>query len=379
MPRIDSSLNMLILAAVLALGVGYYVPQTFTAKSTEPAKADPSSTAAAAKPKAAPKSLWAASAPGRVESVGGEVRISPQVPGRIAEVFVSLNDKVAAGDILARLDDEELIGRVNSAVAEAAVRKRERDNTEATGKPAQDRRTAEDGVASSERQLVLAREEVDRLLKAKRGGTGDEPALEKARDAVNKAKERLDQARVSQRKALAVDNLPAPSRPEAALVAARAELSVVDAALERTRVRAPSTGTILQISAKAGETVAPSPENVLFVIGNLSSLQVRAEIEERDIGKVRVGQAAVIRSDAFPGKDFEGRIASQAQSLGPSKIGQRGPRKPTDVDVLEVLIDLAGQPPLLPGMRVDVFLRPEATAAPAIIQQSATDTGPRAN
>ena len=130
---------------------------------------------------------------------------------------------------------------------------------------------------------------------------------------------------------------------------------------------------------KGPSTVAPSPENVLFVIGNLSSLQVRAEIEERDIGKVRVGQAAVIRSDAFPGKDFEGRIASQAQSLGPSKIGQRGPRKPTDVDVLEVLIDLAGQPPLLPGMRVDVFLRPEATAAPAIIQQSATDTGPRAN
>jgi HlyD family secretion protein len=371
---------MLILAAVLALGVGYYVPQTFTAKPTEPAKADPSS-ATAAKPKAPPKPTWAASAPGRVESVGGEVRISPQVPGRIAEVFVSLNDKVSAGDILARLDDEELIGRVNSAVAEAAVRKRERDTTEATGKPAQDRRTAEDAVATAERQLVQAREEVDRLLKARRGGSGDEPALEKARDAVNKAKDKLEQARVSQRKALAVDNLPAPSRPEAALVAARAELSVVDAALERTRVRAPSAGTILQINAKAGETVAPSPDNVLFTVGNLSSLQVRAEIEERDIGKVRVGQAAVIRTDAYPGKDFEGRIASLAQSLGPSKIGQRGPRKPTDVDVLEVLIDLSGQPPLLPGMRVDVFLRPEATAAPgaALMQQSANEAGQRAN
>jgi HlyD family secretion protein len=378
MPRFDSSLNMLILAAVLALGVGYYVPQTFTARPTEPAKADPQ---AAAKSKTPPKPTWAASAPGRVESVGGEVRIGAQVPGRIAEVLVSLNDKVAAGDILARLDDEELIGRVNSAVAEAAVRKRERDNTEATGKPAQDRRTADDAVASAERQLVVVREEVDRLLKAKRGGSGDEPALEKARDAVNKAKEKLEQARASQRKALAADNLPAPSRPEAALVAARAELSVVDAALERTRVRAPSAGTVLQANVKAGETVAPSPENVLFVIGNLTSLQVRAEIEERDIGKVRVGQGAVIRSDAYPGKDFEGRVASLAQSLGPSKIGQRGPRRPTDVDVLEVLIDLAGQPPLLPGMRVDVFLRPEATAAPgsALIQQSANDTGPRSN
>ena len=52
--------------------------------------------------------LWAASAPGRVEPIGGEVRIGAQVPGRIAEVLVPLNDKVAAGDLLVRLDDEEL-------------------------------------------------------------------------------------------------------------------------------------------------------------------------------------------------------------------------------------------------------------------------------
>ena len=94
---------------------------------------------------------------------------------------------------------------------------------------------------------------------------------------------------------------------------------------------------MLQVNAKVGETAAPSPENVLVVIGDLSSLRVRAEFEERDVGKVRVGQAAVVRSDAFPGKDFEGKVASLAQALGPSRLGQRGPRKPTDVDVLEVI------------------------------------------
>jgi HlyD family secretion protein len=101
------------------------------------------------------------------------------------------------------------------------------------------------------------------------------------------------------------------------------------------------------------------------VIGNLVSLRVRAEFEERDVSKLRVGQAAVVRSDAFPGKDFEGKVTSLAQSLAPSRLGQRGPRKPTDVDVLEVLIELNGQPPLLPGMRVDVFLRTNAAALPA--------------
>jgi HlyD family secretion protein len=361
---------MLIVMAILALGVGYYVPQTFSSKPAEPAKANE---ATAAKPKAAAKSqVWAVSAPGRVEPLGGEVRIGAQAPGRIAEVLVSLNDRVAAGDLLVRLDDDEMLGRVHALASEVAIRKRERDNAEAVGRPAQERRSAEDSVANAERQVTNSREDYDRVLKARRNGSGTEADVDKARDAVSKAKDRLEQARASLRKALSADNLPAPTRPEVALAAGRADLAQAEMALERTRIRAASAGTVLQLNAKAGETAVPSPESPLVVIGNLASLRVRTEVEERDLGKVRVGQPAVVRSDAFPGKDFEGTVASLAQALGPSKLSQRGPRKPTDVDVLEVLIDLTGQPPLLPGMRVDVFLRPEATA-----QQPAS--GPRAN
>ena len=220
MPRGDSSLNMLIVAAILALGVGYYVPQTFSAKpATDTAKAaDAGRIDATAKPKPAAKSGWATSAAGRVEPIGGEVRIGAQLPGRVAEVLVALNDKVAAGDLLARLDDEELIGRVNAALAEATVRKRERDSAESSaGKLAQDRRSTEDAVANAERQLVQNRDEFDRAYKARRNG--QEADVEKARDAVNKSKERLEQARANLRKALAADGLPAPTRPEVALTA----------------------------------------------------------------------------------------------------------------------------------------------------------------
>ena len=369
MPRGDSSLNMLIVAAILALGVGYYVPQTFSAKpavdSVKSSAADGAKADASAKPKAASKSGWAASAAGRVEPVGGEIRIGAQMPGRVAEVLVALNDRVFAGDLLVRLDDEELIGRVNAALSEATIRKRERDNGDmSTGKPAQDRRSSEDQVATAERQLIQSRDEFDRAYKARRSGQGGaENDVEKARDGVAKARERLDQARATLRKALAVDGLPAPTRLEVALTAGRADLSAADAALERTRIRAAAPGTALQVNAKAGETATPSPENVLIVVGDLSSLRVKAEIEERDIGKLRVGQAAIIRSDAFPNKDFDGKVASLGQALGPSRIGQRGPRKPTGVDMLEVMIDLVGQPPLLPGMRVDVYLKPDATAS----------------
>jgi HlyD family secretion protein len=360
---------MLIVAAILALGVGYYVPQTFSSKPAlerDKVAADATRTDATAKPNApASKGHWAASAAGRVEPVGGEVRIGTPMPGRIAEVMVAGGDKVVAGDPLLRLEDDELVGRVNAALAEATVRKRERDNAElSTGKGAQDRRSAEDQVASAERQLVQARDDFDRAYKARRSGQGGPDAdVEKMRDGVNKAKDRLEQTRSTYRKAVAADGLPAPTRPEVALTAARADLSAADAALERTRIRAATSGTALQVTAKVGETVAPSPENVLVVLGDLSSLRVRTEIDERDIGKLRVGQAAVIRSDAFPGKDFDGRVASLGQALGPSRIGQRGPRKPTDVDMLEIMIDLTGQPSLLPGMRVDVYLKPDTTAS----------------
>jgi HlyD family secretion protein len=367
MRKRDSSLSMLIVAALLALGVGYYVPKTLSARNAEVAKADiKADSAPKQQPAAAPaKPTWAASAPGRVEPTGGELRVSPLASGRIAEVLVSVNDKVAAGDLLVTLDDEELQARVQSAVAEAAARKRDRDNADAGGRLGQDRRSGEDSVASSERQLANLRDELDRVLRARRSGSGAAADVQKARDAVTKARERLEQSRATLRKALAADGLPVPSRADVSLIAARADLSAADAALQRARIRAPSAGTILQVNAKIGEAAGPSADLPLVMIGDLSALRVRAEIEERDVGKVRVGQAAIVRSDAFAGKDFEGKVASLAQALGPSRLGQRGPRKPTDVDVLEVLIDLEGQPVLLPGMRVDVFFKPDATAQPA--------------
>jgi HlyD family secretion protein len=360
MPKADSSLNMLIVAAVVALGIGYYVPQTFSQKSPDAAKAETPK----AEPKAQPKATWAASAPGRVEPVGGEIRISAQAPGRISEVLVGINERVKAGDLLVRLADEELVARVHAARAEVAVRKRDRDN-ETIAKGAQDRRTAEDNLANSERALALAREELDRALKTRRSGTtatgGD---IDKARDGVKQAVDRQEQMRTALRKALAADT-SAQTRLEAGLAAARAELSLAETALERTRIRAPADGTVLQLVARIGETAVPSPESPLLVVGDVTQLRVRAEFEERDVGKIRLGQTAIVRSDAFAGQDFEGTVSSLAQALGPSKLAQRGPRRPTDVDVLEVIIDLTGQPPLLPGMRVDVFVKADVQGQPA--------------
>ncbi len=369
MLRRDSALNSFILAAMLALAIAYFVPRYLTqplpnVSGGGGSGSGASAVGATAEPGTkAPTVTWAASAPGRIEPTGGEIKISPQAGGRIADVLVSVNDKVQAGDLLVRLDDADLEARVAAAEAEVNVRRRERDTEQAAGKNGQDRRAAEDALAAAERTLASSRGELDRRVKSvKSGGATARPMSDKAREAVTQATQKLADARTALRRVNATAGMPLQTRLEAGIAAARAELTLAESALERAHIRAPRDGTILQVLATPGETAAPSPENVLVVLGDMSKLRVRAEIEERDVGKVRVGQAAIIRSDAYPGKDFEGKVGSIAQALGPAKMSIKGPRKPTDIDVLEIMIDLVGAPPLLSGMRVDVFLKPDATA-----------------
>ncbi len=365
----DSALGPLMLAAVAAIAVALVATRGGDTARPGDARAAvaPTTAAPAAKANAAPTTaVWAASAPGRVEPKGGEVKVSPLAGGRIADVMVAVNQKVVAGDLLIRLDDSEIEARIAAADAEASVRKRDRDAENVTG-PARERRTAEDAAFLAERLYSLNRAELDRWLVARRSGLATDADVAKVRETVVKAREAMDAARVTLRRALA-DTVAAQTRLEAALAAARSDLAMADAAAERARIRAPQDGTILQLAATQGENVAPSPENVLLVLGDVSSLRVKAEIEERDIGKIRIGQAVVVRSDAFPGRDFEGRVASFAQALSLSKLGQKGPRKMNDVDVLDVTIDVLGQTPLLPGMRVDTFLKLDGAAGQAQVK-----------
>ncbi len=372
MAKLDSTASTLAIATLVAVGIAGLV--SWGTSGRKPAfeaaapASSPSVTSAAApaaspvttgsveKPSAAqPRPMWAASATGRIEPKDGEIRIVPQLAGKVVEVAVKLNDKVRKGDLLVRLDDDDAMLKVVAASAEADVRKRERDEEPATGLAA-DRRKAEDTLSDAERALFQARMKLDRVNRA------SFEEMDRAHARVAQAETRLATERASLARLNDSGGMPLPTRLESAVTIARSDLSAAESAVEKMHIRAPSEGTILNLQAKVGEVAAPSLEMALVTIGDLSTLKVRAEVEERDATKVRVGQRVVVRADAFPGKDFEGLVTTVAQSLGTPRIASRGPRRPNDVEVLEVQATLDGQPPLLTGMRVDVFFKLDDTA-----------------
>lgn len=353
----------LALALVLAAGLFLAMQarndrqQPATSSATE-AVPETASTAAAVtgEPQTqTPKAEWEAAAPGRVEPRVGEIRIGAGALGRVTAVLVEAGNKVKAGDLLVQLDEEELEARARAAQAEVQSRRKERDDVDARNKTASDMRKAEDKVADAEEAFWSAREGLDRLAIANAGSDASS-SLDAARTKLADSRKELADARAELATLQADADAPLPTRLESALAAARAERAVNEALREKLRVRAPSDGSVLIVDVKTGQTVAPSPEQPLITLGDLTGMRVKAEIEERDAAKVILGQKVSIKSDAFPGEEFEGKVIAVAPTLTPPKLGARGFRQRSDVDVLEFTVELGNDVPLVPGMRVDVYL-----------------------
>jgi len=301
---------------------------------------------------------WQAVAPGRVEPASGEIRIAAATAGVIGEVLVKANDKVFAGEPLLRLVDHEAQARLASAEAQVAMRRRARNDESASAR-AVGRRRAEDAVADAERAVTEAQAALDRAAVEKRAGRGSDADLNTARASLSRAQERLAQQKAELRRIETDPNTPLPTAAEGQLNVARAELLAAVAAIDKLTIRAPRAGTVLQVNARAGELAAPSSAPPLVLLGDNSALRVRAELDEHDFGEIKIGQPALVRAAAFRGRDFAGKVTLIAPIVEPGRLNSRGQRNVTDVDVVEVLIDLTEPGPLAVGMKVDVFFSPE--------------------
>jgi len=337
--------SALIVAVVLLAAGSTMMAPTFSADETTG-------------PGAGGQSSWEAVALGRVEPRSGEIRMAVTAPGRIVDVPVKANEEVFAGELLFGLDDEEALTRLAEADAQVALHKRAR-NDQPTPAASVDRRKAEDAAADAERAVADARSGFDAATAEWRAGRAPRADLSAARSALGRAQDRLVEQRAALAKLKAQSDTPLPTRLEGELNVARTQWTLAEAALQKTRIRAPIDGTVLQVDARKGELALPSSEPPLLVLGDVSDLRVRAEVDEQYLGRLRVGQRVTVRAGAFRGRDFAGKIAAISGMVGPSRINARGARKFSDVDVLEVVVDLPNPGPLVVGEQVDVYFSAE--------------------
>jgi HlyD family secretion protein len=302
---------------------------------------------------------WQAVAPGVVEPGSGEIKILAPVVGRIAEVSVAANDTVVSGEPLLRLDDEEAQARAATARAQVAIRERVR-NQKAAGR-GENRRIVEDEIANAEATLVEARAEFDTATLAKRAGGGSDAAVTTARAAWTRAQENLNGQRTRLRKLKTESGTLLPTEKEGELEVARSELRLSIAELEKLTIRAPIASTVLQVNAKVGEVAAPTAPQPLMLLGDLSTLRVRAELDERDVGKIAAGDKVMVHANAIRGRQFVGTVAAISPMVRPARSPD-SPNDFSDFGVNEVLIDLDDPGPLLVEMKVDVYFRPRDTA-----------------
>jgi HlyD family secretion protein len=341
-------LLLALCGAALASTIAALTPRMHAEEASRAVRAEP-----------ADDKRWQAVAPGRVEPASGEIKIGAPTLGVIDEVLVKANDKVLAGEPLVRLVDHEAQARLATAEAQIALRRRLRNDENPSARAAT-RRRAEDAVADADKGVIDAQAALDKAAIERRAGRGSDADVGAARTALTRAQDRLNQQKIELRRVEADTTTPLPSQNEGQLNIARTELAAAQAAIDKMTIRAPISGTVLQVNAKPGELASPSGTQPMIVLGDVSALRIRAELDERDFGEIKIGQPVLARAAAFRGREFAGKVSFIAPIVEPGRINSRGQRNMTDVDVIEVLVDLADPGTLAVGMKVDVYFRPDS-------------------
>lgn len=209
-------------------------------------------------------------ATGALEAVT-TVQVGSQVSGNIQSLHADFNSHVARGEVIARLDPSLFQARLEQARANRASARANVDRARAQ-------------LVDAELQLRRARELADQALLA--------PS-------------ELDTAVANQRAAEA--QLKAA---EAAVEQAAASVNQAEVDLRHTVIQAPIDGVVVARNVDVGQTVAASLQApTLFVIAeDLRRMQVKASIDEADVGRVRAGQEVEFRVDAYPEEVFKGRV-----------------------------------------------------------------------
>ena len=202
-----------------------------------------------------------------------QVEVGTEVSGTIATVEVDYNDRVDAGQVLARLDTARLEAQVEQSTAALEMARAQLLEAQAN-------------VAETRSQLTR----LQRGLKLSPSATSEQD-LEAAEAAFKRAQ-------------------AAETRARAQIREAEARLRMDQTNLDKAVIRAPIDGIVLERKVEPGQTVAASLQTpVLFTLAeNLTQMELQVDVDEADVGQVQEGQSAVFTVDAYPEREFPAEI-----------------------------------------------------------------------
>ena len=224
-----------------------------------------------------------------------EVSLRSRIEGQILSMTVDVGDRVEQGQILARIDDSISEATVVEAEAEVAALQSEVASLEA------DVNDARAQVEQAQLELKQAQSDAARTSQLFEQGAISEQEAELDSTAVGTAKQALQSARQQ------VENR------SSAVVAAQRRVAAQEAIVAQEQQRqsftvltSPVTGSVLERVLEPGDLAQPASE--VLRLGDFSEIQVRVQISELELAKIREGQKAQVRLDALPEQTFTGEV-----------------------------------------------------------------------
>ncbi len=258
-------------------------------------------------------------ATGILEAKDENVAIGVPVSGLVEAVKVAVNQTVKEGDALLILDDRELSASLLKQQA---------------------------AIAIAEANLVVARAQ-----------------LAKVQDMLDRMKSVTDMRAISQDdlRNRTNDVLVAKAQVQAAeaqLTSAKAEVQQTELLIERLTVKAPRAGTILQVNIRAGEYASPSNKQPVLVLGEISTLHVRADVDEQNAMEVAPGKDATFSLKSDSTRKFKAQFVRIEPYVIPKVSLTGASTERVDTRVLQVIYKLEKpkDQALYVGQQVDIFI-----------------------
>lgn len=359
------------LGLLAGLGLGIYGITQFSmtrAQNTEPTADQVETGPPGESPSSPLPQLSRVGALGRLEPEGEVIEIGGATGERLGELLVSKGDWVSQGTELARLESyEERLAERNFAASqlqEAQIQlqaetelaqtqiQEARTRVEQVDQPSRRQIEAQQAIVRQvEAELEDAQQDLERFQQLRQEGAISQQELDdlilvvrQKQEAYRNAEATLMQLQETRERDLSNAQAQVESaRANLTLAQSRTQLDsltrsleLAEARLERTRIRAPRDGQILEVLIYPGEVIGSQG---ILRMGNTRQMMVVAEVYETDISRVELGQNAVVTSSAFSG-ELQGVVDQVGLEINKKDVLDTDPAADIDARVVEVWIRL---------------------------------------